>query len=94
MAAPVRISFLGGLGEIGRNCASLEVDGEIALIDCGLMFPEEDMLGVDLVLPDFSWIVDRADDVECVVTMAGSSFTNAQLDTIAETPGWAEGTNG
>ena len=58
--------FLGGLGEIGRNCAVLEVDGKLALIDCGLMFPEEDMLGVDLVLPDFSSVVDRADDLVCV----------------------------
>jgi hypothetical protein len=40
----VRISFLGGLGDIGRNCASIEVGGKLALIDCGLMFPEEHML--------------------------------------------------
>ena len=39
----VRVTFLGGLGEIGRNCAAIEIDGQIALIDCGLMFPEEDM---------------------------------------------------
>jgi ribonuclease J len=67
----VAVTFLGGLGEIGRNCAAIEVDGRIALIDCGLMFPEEDMLGVDLVLPDFSWVIDRADDVECVVLTHG-----------------------
>jgi ribonuclease J len=67
----VRVSFLGGLGEIGRNCASLEIDGRIALIDCGLMFPDEHMLGVDLVLPDFSSIVERAADVECVVLTHG-----------------------
>ncbi len=65
----VRVTFLGGLGEIGRNCAALEIDGKIALIDCGLMFPEEDMLGVDLVLPDWSWLTDR--DVECVVLTHG-----------------------
>jgi len=67
----VSVTFLGGLGEIGRNCAAIEVDGRIALIDCGIMFPEEDMLGVDLVLPDFSSIVDRADDVECVILTHG-----------------------
>jgi ribonuclease J len=67
----VRVSFLGGLGEIGRNCASLEIDGRIALIDCGLMFPDEHMLGVDLVLPDFSSVVERAADVECVVLTHG-----------------------
>ena len=68
-AHPVRITFLGGLGEIGRNCAALEVGGRIMLIDCGVMFPDVDMPGVDLVLPDFSWLRDNADRVEgCVLT--------------------------
>lgn len=67
----VRVTFLGGLGEIGRNCAALEIDGRIALVDCGIMFPEDDMLGVDLVLPDFSSILDRVDDVECVILTHG-----------------------
>ncbi len=67
MAEPVRIVFLGGLGEIGRNCAGIEVDGRILLIDCGLMFPEVDMPGVDLVLPDFSYLIDNRDRVEGVV---------------------------
>jgi len=67
----VRIGFLGGLGEIGRNCASIEIDGKIALLDCGIMFPEEDMLGVDLVLPDFSSVLDRRDDVSCVILTHG-----------------------
>ncbi len=56
----VSITFLGGLGEIGRNCAAIEQDGAILLIDCGLMFPDDDMLGVDLVLPDFSWLIERS----------------------------------
>ncbi len=67
----ISITFLGGLGEIGRNCAAIEIDGKLALIDCGLMFPEEDMLGVDLVLPDFSWMIDRAADVVCVILTHG-----------------------
>jgi ribonuclease J len=67
----VKIGFLGGLGEVGRNCASIEIDGEVALIDCGLMFPEEDMLGVDLVLPDFTSVLDRADDFKCVILTHG-----------------------
>ncbi len=67
----VKVTFLGGLGEIGRNCAAIEIDGRIALIDMGLMFPEEDMLGVDLVFPDWSWLLERADDVECVVLTHG-----------------------
>jgi ribonuclease J len=67
----VRIGFLGGLGEVGRNCASFEIDGSLALIDCGLMFPEEEMLGVDLVLPDFASVLDRADDLRCVILTHG-----------------------
>jgi ribonuclease J len=69
VTSPVTITFLGGLGEIGRNCAAIEVEGRIMLLDCGLMFPDADMLGVDLVLPDFRWLLDRADDIEgCIVT--------------------------
>lgn len=67
----VSVTFLGGLGEIGRNCAALEIDGRICLIDCGLMFPEEDMLGVDLVFPDWSWLAERREDVEFVVLTHG-----------------------
>ena len=67
----VRITFLGGLGEIGRNCAAIEIDGQIALVDCGLMFPQEDMLGVDLVFPDWGWLVERVSDVRCVILTHG-----------------------
>jgi ribonuclease J len=67
----ISVTFLGGLGEIGRNCAALEIDGKIALIDVGLMFPEEDMLGVDLVFPDWSWLVERKKDVSFVVLTHG-----------------------
>ena len=69
MADPVRIVFLGGLGEIGRNCACLELDGRIVLLDCGLMFPDIEMPGVDLVLPDFTYLRDNADRVDgCILT--------------------------
>jgi ribonuclease J len=69
VTAPVSVTFLGGLGEIGRNCAAIEIEGRIMLLDCGLMFPDADMLGVDLVLPDFRWLLERADDIEgCIVT--------------------------
>lgn len=71
MASPVRITFLGGLGEIGRNCACLELDGRIVLLDCGLMFPESEMLGVDLVLPDFTWLRENADRIEACVLSHG-----------------------
>jgi ribonuclease J len=67
----VTIGFLGGLGEVGRNCATIDIDGSLAMIDCGLMFPEEDMLGVDLVLPDFASVLSRKDDLECIVLTHG-----------------------
>lgn len=67
----VSVTFLGGLGEIGRNCAAIEVEGKIALIDVGLMFPEEEMLGVDLVFPDWRWLADRVKDVACVIITHG-----------------------
>ena len=69
MSRPVRIAFLGGLGEIGRNCMAVEHDDRLLLIDCGLMFPDADMHGIDLVLPDFTWLRTNADRIEgCVVT--------------------------
>jgi ribonuclease J len=71
MADPVRITFLGGLGEIGRNCACIEVGGRILLLDVGLMFPELDMLGVDLVLPDFTYLRENADRVDGAIITHG-----------------------
>ena len=71
MTEPVRIVFLGGLGEIGRNCFCLEVDGRILVVDCGLMFPDADVPGVDLVLPDFTYLRENADRVEGVVLTHG-----------------------
>jgi len=69
MADPIRITFLGGLGEIGRNCACIEQDGRIMILDCGLMFPDAEMPGVDLVLPDFTWLRQNAKRVEaCILT--------------------------
>lgn len=70
-AAPVEISFLGGLGEIGANMAAVEVDGRIALIDVGLIFPDADHYGIDLILPDWSMLRDRAEDIACVVLTHG-----------------------
>ena len=65
----VKIVFLGGLGEIGRNCMVIEQDNQLLLIDCGLMFPDADMHGIDLVLPDFTWLRENADRVVgCVAT--------------------------
>lgn len=69
MASPVRVVFLGGLGEIGRNCMVVEQNDRLLLIDCGLMFPNADMHGIDLVLPDFTWLRANAHRIEaCVAT--------------------------
>ncbi|TMM19826.1 MAG: ribonuclease J [Actinobacteria bacterium] len=76
MADPVRITFLGGLGEIGRNCACIELNGRIMLLDCGLMFPNLEMPGVDLVLPDLTYLRDNADRVEgCILTHGHEDHT-------------------
>jgi ribonuclease J len=65
----LRIAFLGGLGEIGRNCMVLEQDDRLLLIDCGLMFPDADMHGIDLVLPDFTYLRENAGRIAgCVAT--------------------------
>ncbi len=69
MASPVTITFLGGLGEIGRNCMVLECEDKLLLLDCGLMFPELEHLGVDLILPDFTWLRENAERViGCIAT--------------------------
>ena len=69
--APVRVTFLGGLGEIGRNCCAVEVDGRLIVIDVGLMFPEPDMYGVDLILPEFTWLLEHKDQVDAIVLTHG-----------------------
>jgi ribonuclease J len=66
-----RLVFLGGLGEIGRNMAALELDGRILLIDAGLSFPEAEMPGIDLVLPDFQYLRDNAKRLHAVVLTHG-----------------------
>ena len=67
----VRILPLGGLGEIGKNMTAIETEGRIVVVDTGLMFPTADMLGIDLVLPDFSSLRERADDIEAIVLTHG-----------------------
>ncbi|MBA2319429.1 MAG: ribonuclease J [Euzebyales bacterium] len=66
-----RVSFFGGLGEIGANMASVEVDGRLAILDVGLTFPDAEHYGIDLILPDWAPLRDRADDVDCVVITHG-----------------------
>jgi ribonuclease J len=67
----LRVVALGGLGEVGRNMAVLEHRGRLLIIDCGVLFPEDNQPGVDLILPDFSSIAGRLDDVVAVVLTHG-----------------------
>ena len=67
----MRIVPLGGLGEIGRNMNVIEYNGHLLLIDCGVLFPEEEQPGVDLILPDFSYIKNRLDKVDALVLTHG-----------------------
>ncbi|MEW1866171.1 ribonuclease J [Streptomyces sp. NBC_00669] len=67
----LRITPLGGLGEIGRNMTVFEYAGRLLIVDCGVLFPEEEQPGVDLILPDFTSIRDRLDDVVGVVLTHG-----------------------
>ena len=71
MAGKLKVLPLGGLGEIGKNMTVVEYDGRIVVVDTGLMFPTPEMLGIDLVLPDFAYLRDRAEDIEAIVLTHG-----------------------
>ena len=77
---PIKIAFLGGLNEIGKNLTVFECNDDIVLIDCGMAFPDGDMLGVDLVIPDFSYIEQNKDRVKGIV------ITHAHEDHIGGLP--------
>jgi ribonuclease J len=68
---PARVVFLGGVGEVGRNMACVELDDRILIVDVGLSFPHAEMPGIDLVLPDFEFVRERFDDVEAIVLTHG-----------------------
>jgi ribonuclease J len=70
-AGALRVTPLGGLGEIGRNMTVFEYGGRLLIIDCGVLFPEEEQPGVDLILPDFTSIRDRLDQVDGIVLTHG-----------------------
>jgi len=71
VSATLRILPLGGLGEIGKNMTVVEYDGKIVVVDTGLRFPTPDQLGIDLVLPDFAYLRERAQDIEAIVLTHG-----------------------
>ena len=76
----LRIVGLGGLGEIGRNMTVFEHEGRLLIVDCGVLFPEPDQPGIDLILPDFGYLEDKLDRVEAVV------LTHAHEDHIGAVP--------
>ena len=87
----VRIVALGGLGEVGRNMTVFEYHGKILIVDAGVLFPEEEQPGVDLILPDFSWIEDRMDDVvagrsETVAVGGVQKVSEKRIATYTESP--------
>jgi ribonuclease J len=67
----VGITFLGGLGEVGRNCTCIEIDGKLLLIDFGVMFPDVTMPGVDVILPDDRWLKERSADIVGLIVTHG-----------------------
>src|SRR4029453_9851314 len=71
MPGSTKIIPLGGLGEVGKNMTVIEADGEAVVIDAGLAFPRDEHLGVDLILPDFSYLVDRERPVRAVLLTHG-----------------------
>lgn len=98
MSEKLRVIPLGGLGEIGKNMMALEYADDIIIVDCGVQFPEEGMLGVDLIIPDVSYLVERAERVRGILITHGHEdhigalpFVLPQLPTDVFAPRLAHG---
>ena len=71
MSGTVRVLPLGGVGEIGKNMTVVEYDGRIVVVDCGLRFPTAEMMGIDLVLPDFTYLREHVDAIDAIIITHG-----------------------
>ena len=71
MTSQLRVIPLGGLGEIGKNMMAFEYENDIVIVDCGVQFPEEGMFGVDLIIPDVSYLMERLDKVRAILITHG-----------------------
>jgi ribonuclease J len=76
---PLRIIPLGGLGEVGKNMLILEYGDDILVIDAGIMFPENDMLGIDYIIPDFQYLNDKAQKVRGIIITHGHETIRVQF---------------
>jgi len=94
VGSKLKILPLGGLGEIGKNMTAFEMDGRIVIVDAGVMFPTTEMLGIDLVLPDFSSLRERGGDVEAIVLTHGHEDHVGALPFVLRELGIPEGIYG
>jgi ribonuclease J len=80
----LRIVPLGGLGEVGKNMMSIEYDGEIIIIDTGIMFPENDMLGIDYIIPDFQYLLNHREKVRAILVTHGHEDHTGAINHVLE----------
>lgn len=80
MSSKIQITPFGGVRENGKNMYAVEVDGDIYILDCGLKYPENELLGIDIVIPDFSYLRENADQI------VGVFLTHGHADAIGALP--------